>query len=106
MTTHILDTTSTTTTTRHDININDFLVKKLQVEVEFGGVIFAVRGYICALCGYQTPYRSTFGRRGIGLEDESIQIWRQLVSETMGITTYRQTPSTLLDQHAHHAWRI
>lgn len=58
--------------------------------------------YIFALCGYQPPYRSTFGHRGIGFGGESSQIWRQLVSETMGISTYRQTPSTLLDQHAHH----
>ena len=58
--------------------------------------------YIFALCGYQPPYRSTFGHRGIGFGGESSQIWRQLVSETMGISTYRQTPSTLIDQHAHH----
>ncbi len=57
---------------------------------------------IFALCGYQPPYRSTFGHRGIEFGGESSQIWRQLVSETMGISTYRQTPSTLLDQHAHH----
>ncbi len=30
------------------------------------------------------------------------QIWRQLISETVGISIYRQTPSTLLEQHAHH----
>ena len=30
------------------------------------------------------------------------QIWRKLVSETIGISIYRQTPSTLLGQHAHH----
>ena len=34
--------------------------------------------------------------------DESSQIWRQPVSETVGISTYRQTPSTLLGQHADH----
>ncbi len=42
---------------------------------------------------------------GMDLEASRVnygQIWRQHVSETVGISTYRQTPSTLLEQHAHH----
>jgi len=58
--------------------------------------------YLFGLCGYQPPYWSTFGHRGIEFGGESSQIWRQHVSETVGISTYRQTPSTLLGQHADH----
>lgn len=53
--------------------------------------------YIFVLCGYQPRYRGTFGHRGIGFGGESSQIWRQSISETVGISTYRQTPSTLFD---------
>ena len=31
-----------------------------------------------------------------------VQILRQLLSETVGISIYRQTPSTLFSQYAHH----
>ena len=58
--------------------------------------------YLFVLCGYQPPYRCTFGHRGIEFGGESSQIWRHPVSETVGISTYRQTPSTLLGQHADH----